>query len=259
MASAFERFLDETLATPAGQLARVTRRVATLAGRLPRAAQGGDVRAAEAAVREAAALRVEEPLGVMQQALNAFDVRAYLENDFAAEFAAACEEAGIPLEGRFPNYTVFPFPVRVDVETMSVVINRTRTGALRPSALAAAINAERDRLERSAFNVEDFLGALFRMWERLNMEAGARHGIVVRQPVSLKKVYQELLPFRRWRRDYPETFFAFDVQRLLSSGLPEYNGYRCELGRGRGGSGALRLVDRQGQERLIATVNFVEA
>src|SRR5947209_12881174 len=170
MASDFETYLDETLGGPAAQLARVTKRMATLAGRLPKATQNGDVRAVEAAVREASGLRVEEPLAAAQAALGAFDVRGYLESRFPAELATACQEAGIPLEGQFPNYTVFPFPVRVDVETMSVLINRTRTGALRPSALAAAINAERDRLERSPFNVEDFLGGLFKIWERLNLE-----------------------------------------------------------------------------------------
>src|SRR5205085_3532869 len=149
MASAFETYLDETLGGPAAQLARTTKRMATLAGRLPKAAQNGDVRAIEASVREAAALRVEEPLGAFQEALGVFDVRGYLASGFPADFSTACQEAGIPLEGHFPNYTVFPFPVRVDVETMSVLINRTRTGALRPSALSAAINAERDRLERS--------------------------------------------------------------------------------------------------------------
>ena len=63
-----------------------------------------------------------------------------------------------------------------------------------------------------------------------------------------------LLPFRRWRRDYPETFFAFDVQRLLVSGTVDYNGYRCDLATGRSAAGALRLVGREGQERQIVEV-----
>ena len=47
--------------------------------------------------------------------------------------------------------------------------------------------------------------------------------------------------------------------RLLSSGALEFDGRRCQLERGRGGAGAIRTVDRHGQERLISTVNFVEA
>jgi hypothetical protein len=259
MGTEFENYLDETLGGPAEALARVGKRVATLAARLPKAAQGGDLRAVEATLRDLAGLRVEEPLGKAQEALGAFDYRAYLQEGFAADFAEACRQANIPLEGHFPNYLVFPFPVRVDAESMSVLVNKTRVGTLRPATLAAAINAERDRLERSPFNAEDFLAALYRMWERLNLEQGARHALKLKQPVPLKKVYAELLPFRRWRRDYPETFFAFDVQRLLTSGASEYNGHRCQLERGRTAAGALRLVDRQGQERLISTVHFVEA
>jgi hypothetical protein len=259
MPTDFENYLDQTLSGPVEGLARTGKRLATLAARLPKAAQAGDLRTVEATLRDMDGLRVADPLATAQAALGGFDYRAYLQEGFAAHFAEACREAGIPLEGHFPNYLVFPFPVRVDVESLSVVINRTRVGTLRPSALAAAINAERDRLERSPFNAEDFLGALYRMWERLNLEQGARHGLKVQQPVPLKKAYAELLPFRRWRRDYPETFFAFDVQRLLTSGITEYNGHRCQLERGRSAGGALRLVDRQGQERLISTVHFVEA
>lgn len=259
MSCDFETYLDEHLAPPAEHLARTTKRASALAARLRTAAQKGDMRAAEGAVRELAGLRLEEPLAGVREALGSLDSRAYLESGFAEDFSSACAAAGVPLEGRFPNYAVFPFAVRVDNESLSVVVNRTRVGTLRPAVLVATIQAERDRLDRSSFNAEEFLGALFRMWERLNLEQSARHTLNIRQAVPLKRVYQELLPFRRWRRDYPETFFAFDVQRLLSSGVMEYNGYRCQLERGRSSAGALRLVDRQGQDRLISSVNFIEA
>ena len=93
--------LDETLGGPSAQLARVTKRVATLVGRLAKAAQNGDVRAIEASVREAAALRVEEPLGAVQEALGAFDVRGYLESAFPADFVAACQPVRCRVVGAF--------------------------------------------------------------------------------------------------------------------------------------------------------------
>src|SRR5262249_61653121 len=117
--------------------------------------------------------------------------------------------------------------------------------------------ARRARSDGWPSNAEAFLAALYRMWKRLTRERGARHQLNLNQPVPLKKVYAELLPFRRWRRDYPETFFAFAVQRLLTSGASEYNGHRCQLERGRTAAGALRLVDRQGQGRPVSTVPFV--
>ncbi len=258
MSVEFERYLDQTLGEPVERLAKTARRAATVAGRLPAAAERGDMRAVEAALRELDSLEVHEPVAAARSASGSFDYRVYLESGWAADFQAACRDAGVPLEGYFPNYTVFPFPVRVDTETLSVLVNRTRVGTLRPSALVRTIQSERDRLERSPFNVDEFLGVLFRIWERLNQERNEGKALRLRQPVSLKKVYQELRPFRRWRRDYPETFFAFDVQRLLSSGVVEHNGHHCGLERGRGGSAALRMVDRQGQERLIETVHFVE-
>jgi hypothetical protein len=146
----------------------------------------------------------------------------------------------------------------VDAENPSVIINRRRVGTLRASALVAAIRAERERLERSPFNVTEFLGALFTVWDNLNAQQSVKNNVRVRQPQPLKQVYREMVPFARWRREYPESLFAFDVQRLLLSNELIYNGWKCDLERGRMGANALRLIDHEGQERLIASVNFIE-
>lgn len=257
MAGVIDAHLDEQVTVPADQLAKSAKRLATLAGRLSKAIQTGDVRTAEASLRDLEALRVREPLDEAAKALRAFEPKAYLENDFPKEFDQACRDRGISLEGYFPTYSVFPFSVRVDADTSTVLINKKRVGTLRPAVLAAQILAERELLERSPFNAGDFLGALYRMWDRLNLQSTARV-VDIKQPVALKKVYQELVPLRRFRQDYPESFFAFDVQRLLTSGQMEHDGRRCQLERGRTAAGAIRLIDRQGQERLISTVDFIE-
>ena len=87
---------------------------------------------------------------------------------------------------------------------------------------------------------------------------GAENDLKLKQPQRLKDVYKELVPFARWRREYPESLFAFDVQRLLLDNVLDYNGMRCQLERGRSAANALRLIDHEGQERLISTVNFAE-
>lgn len=258
MASEFLTYLDDRLVPGADQLNRRARRVATLAGRLLKASAGGDVRTVEATLRDLQAQTLDEPLKAVVAAAESFDYRKYLGEGFAADFEAACGDAGLKLEGYFPNYFVFPLAVRVDVENPSVLINRRRVGMLRPSEVVNAIREERDRLERSPFNAAEFLGALFKVWDNMNAQLSIVNNVRVRQPQPLKQVYRELVPFGRWRRDYPESFFAFDVQRLLLSNELRLNGWQCELERGRGGANALRLIDHEGQERLIASVNFVE-
>lgn len=257
MPSEMETYLDSQLAPAADQLNRRARRVATLSARLTKAVAEGDLRAAESTLRDLQGLPLEETLAPVQETLAGFDYREYLEQRFAAEFEAACREAKLPLEGHFPSYSVFPLSIRVDLDNPSVLINRKRCGMLRPSAVVAAVETERDRLERSPFNAAEFLGALFGIWDRMNAQYSVKNNLRVRQPQPLKQVYRELVPFARWRRDYPESFFAYDIQRLLLSHETHYNGWQCALEKGRGGANALRLIDREGQERLIATVNFV--
>jgi hypothetical protein len=258
MAGEFEEFLDARLVPASDQLDRRAKRVASLTKRLTRAAAVGDMKGVETTLRDLEALPVGETLTAAGEAAGELDYRAYLSSGFAADFEAACREAGLPLEGHFPAYFVFPFPVRVDTDNPSVIVNRRRVGSLRPSALVKAIQEERDRLERSPFNVTEFLGALFHAWEQMNAVQSTKKAVQVRQPQPLKQVYRELVPFGRFRRDYPESFFGFDVQRLLLSNELYYNGWQCSLERGRGGN-ALRLIDHEGQERLIATVHFLEA
>ncbi len=133
-----------------------------------------------------------------------FDYREYLSGGaFAREFKEACREAHLPLEGHFPAYSIFPISVRVDTENPSVLVNRKRMGMLRPSALVRAIQDERDRLERSPFNLTEFLGVLFSVWERLNALQSREHNLRLRQPQPLKQVSRELVPFARWRRESP--------------------------------------------------------
>jgi len=258
MPSEFESFLDERLGPSSDQLDRRARRVASLSRRLTQAVRVGDMRAAEAALRDLQGLPVEEPLTAAAEAAAGFDYRTYLAGGFDADFQAACREAGVPLEGYFPNYFVFPFPVRVDTENLSVVINRKRVGMLRPSSLVGAVREERERLERSPFNAGEFIGILFAVWSRMNAQASAQNKLDVRQPQPLKLVYKDLVPFARWRREYPESFFAYDLQRLLTSDVLIHEGWQCILERGRASGNAIRLVDRDGQERLISTVSFVQ-
>jgi hypothetical protein len=253
-----EQYLTESLVPSTDQLTRRAKRAASLAARLAKAAADGDMKTVEAALRDLQGVSLDEPTSEVQQAAGAFDYRAYLTEGFAAEFEAACRETNLPLEGDFPAYTVFPISVRIDLDNPSVLVNRRRTGMLRPSSLVRAIQDERERLERSPFNLTEFLGVLFATWERMNAVQSAKSGVQVRQPQALKQVYRELVPFARWRRDYPEAFFAFDIQRLLLSGESMVGGWQCALEKGRGGSNALRLIDREGQERLIASVNFVK-
>jgi hypothetical protein len=252
--------IDQKLKPLADRTSAVTKRAVLLSGRVSKGIQTGDLRQVSGAIDELAAIpaRLQDMQRELADASTAFDGVEYLRTTFPAEFEAACASEGLKLEGFFPRYRIFPFDVFIDVDNLSALLNRKRTGWLRPAALARAARREKERLESARFNPTDFLQGLFHAWDNLNLRSAKRSDIKVRAAVRLKKVYQELSPMARQRRDYPESFFAFDVQRLLYSQVMEFKGYQCQLGSAKDPSGALRLLDRQGQERFISTVNFVE-
>lgn len=252
--------LDGTLKPLADRMASATKRAALLSGRLSKSVQLGDVRQITNAIEELATTpaKLIEAQKELAEAQASFDSGNYLREAFPVEFEQACAAEGLKLEGYFPRYHIFPFDVVIDPDGLSALVNRKRTGALRPAVLAREARREKERLESSKFSPDDFLCGLFHAWENLNLRYSRGRKMDLRSAVKLRQVYRELNPMRRQRREYPETFFAFDVQRLISSGVMEIHGHQCQLGSARDASGALRMLDRQGQERFLSTVNFVK-
>jgi hypothetical protein len=137
------------------------------------------------------------------------------EAAYAAAFEAACRAEGLPLEGAFPGYVVFPLEMRFALRDMAVTINRRRVQVLRPAALAHLLRQQRDHLERSAFDAARLRQALLRAHELLS-GGNPTHG------VSLREV-RRLLALREGTGSagYTLRMFAYDLYRLRQAGLEE--------------------------------------
>ena len=187
-----------------------------------------------------------------------YDAKAYLEDGFDKEFGEACQAAGLPLEGRFPRYDVFPVTIQVDVRNPGVLINRRRYRGIRVSVLVEAIKAERNRLLNRPFNARQFLDDLAKQYDALVELESAKHQVQFGgQDISLRAIYRRLTPIQQWRNQYPERFFAFDLHRLLRSG-DEFapDGRRFRSAPSNITRNNLRVLDPSGHERQLGLISF---
>ncbi len=181
------------------------------AGRVMRAHDGRDLTALRARVPalpeilEATRRAVDDA----QAALTATPAGTALGSDYPERLEAEFGRLGVPFEGAFPEYQVFPFTVRVNVEGESVRIGRRTLSTLAPAAVALAVQKEHRRLHGSSFNATRFLEALSRCYDALSgRELGA--------PVPLVAIYR-LLSARTGTAGYTLPEFAFDIYRLRRS------------------------------------------
>ena len=77
--------------------------------------------------------------------------------------------------------------------------------------------------------------------------------------IYLTSLYKFLAPMGRFRRDYDQQSFAFDLARLYMSEVEETkNGRKFQFGPSRNNGKAIRILDRDGQEQFLATIRFYE-
>ena len=127
---------------------------------------------------------------------------------WVAEFLAELRNAGLPVEGEYPRYQIFPLEVRIDAANEQVFLGRRRIGALRPKSLAARIIREHGRLMNSSFNGARFLTLLLKAAEFAAPSLDAPS-----VDVPLGRIYQ-VLTLRSGTASYTQLEFAFDIYRL---------------------------------------------
>ena len=256
----YVRFLDDALGSRLRvveeELARATRTLRAL----QRAARDGDVsvlprRAADVAqqVQQLAARSESLPDA------SSFDFDAYcVSGGFHAEFSEACDAEGLPLEGQFPSYEVFPLRIRVNAAERFALIEGRRVRSLRPRLLAQLIARERQRLEARRFNARPFLEALAAAYDtvvalRLLKRGGqSRDGL----PMPMLEVYRALTVLPGSQAAYSRLMFAYDFGRLLHSGELVVDSRLLQPGASRNAANTLRVIDSQGQESYYATIAF---
>lgn len=192
----------------------------------------------------------------VQDTASGFDAKTYFENgDFARQMLSACTEKGVDVRGEFPVYEMFPYRVKIDVENQDLYLDRKKIQCMRPQSFVDAVKSGQEKLNKASFNALTFVNELYDAYDLALLKAGKHFGA----DIYLTSLYKYLAPMSRFRKDYDQQNFAFDLARLCTSGIEETkNGKKFQLGPSRNNSKAIRILDRDGRERYYATIRFYD-
>ena len=203
-----------------------------------------------------AAEALAQRTAVLEQKIGEFDQVSYFENGtFVEEMLEACREKGIDVIGENPVFEMFPYRVRIDAANQEVYLDRKKLPTMRPSSVAQTIAASREKLMHASFNAQRFADELSEAYDVTALKLNKRPG----SDIYLTTIYKTLVPMGRFRRDYDQNSFAFDVARLYDSEVEETKkGRRWQFGPSRNNTKAIRILDREGNEQFLATIKFFD-
>lgn len=211
-----------------------------------------------AALKETAAALIQS-CGALEEGLEAFDVQDYfVSGDFTEQLLAACQEKGIDVKGEKGVYEMFPYKIRVtgDEERPGEVwMDRKKVQSCQPSYVADLVKKGQEKLFAARFDVSGFLNELTEAYKVTCLKDGQRQG----SAQSLTKIYKQLVPMARARKEYDMQAFALDLSRAYAAGPEAWvtkTGERCGFGTGREGSG-IRVLSSTGVESYISTFRTV--
>ena len=127
---------------------------------------------------------------------------------------------------------------------------------VRPKTVVDFIAKNRERMMNSRFNEKRFVEELSDAYDTMLLKMDKRPGTAV----LLHSLHKAMVPMSRFKRDYDEHDFAFDIMRLDSSGLERTKkGRQWEIGHGREIKHAFRVIRLDGKEDYYATIRFFDA
>lgn len=193
----------------------------------------------------------------LQDTVGGFDTKAYFESgDFAQQMLEICEEKGVDVRGDSPVFEMFPYKVKLDVEMQDLYMDRKKVQCMRPQSFVETVKQGQEKLNKAGFNADTFAGELSEAYNIALLKMGGKKPGT---DVYLSNLYKILAPMSRFRKDYDQQSFAFDLARLYNSGTEETkNGRRFQFGSTRDGKKSIRILDKNGQERFLATICFYD-
>ncbi len=212
-------------------------------------------------IRDLSAMK--EAVGVLTKALESleesvagFDTKAYFENgEFAEQMIEICREKGVNVRGEFPVYEMFPYRVKVDVENQDLFLDRKKVQCVRPQSFVETVQKGQEKLNKVNFNASTFVNELADAYDLAILKGRKRAG----SDLYLTNIYKVLAPMSRFRKDYDQNNFAFDVARLYASDVEETKtGRKFQFGPSRNNDKAIRILDKEGKEQFLATIRFYD-
>ena len=220
--------------------------------------EGGDVKNLakdlEAMAQSAAA--VSGSVDAMRTAADRFDAKGYFESgEFAEQMLAACAEKGVDVRGEFPVYEMFPYRVRLDAENQDVYMDRRKVQCMRPGSFVEIVRSGQEKLNKASFNAVAFASELADAYDLAVLKLDRQK----QSDIYLTSLYKILAPMSRFRKDYDQQSFAFDLARLYTSEIEETkNGRKFQFGPTRDQNKSIRILDQNGNEQFLATICFFD-
>ncbi|MBQ0072411.1 MAG: hypothetical protein KBS81_11260 [Spirochaetales bacterium] len=183
-----------------------------------------------------------------------FDYVAYLSSgEFSNQLLLECQKLNIDVIGEFPVYQMFPYKLRIDSENQEVFLDRKKLSSLNPAYIAKTIKEGQEKLNKVNFNAEQFANEL----ENAYLIYYLKKGLQKKGAVALKNLYKELIPMARFKKEYDEQAFSFDVARLYNAGNSIHTKSGASLLFGTGRNDGLRILDTAGREVFVSTLEFI--
>lgn len=217
---------------------------------------GGDIKTflRDICIMQEAAGEQVRILDEMKAAVDGFDSRAYFEGgDFADQMLLACEENGVDVKGEYPVYEMFPYKVKIDTENQDLYLDRKKVQCMRPKSFVKTVKAGQAKMLKASFNALTFANELADAYDL----ALLKQAKPADADFYLTNLYKFLTPMGRFRRDYDQQSYAFDLARLYAAGLPGIkDGRKIQFGPSRNSSKSIRILDSEGKEEYLATIRF---
>jgi len=203
-----------------------------------------------------AAAALSSSVDSMKETVNGFDTKSYFESgEFASQMLELCQEKGVDVQGESHIYEMFPYRVRIDAENQDLYLDRKKVQCMRPCSFVDTVKTGQEKLNKASFNALTFVNELSDAYDLARMKMGKNPGA----DIYLTSLYKFLAPMSRFRKDYDQQNFAFDLARLYTSGVEETkNGRRFQFGPSRNNVKAIRILDKDGKEQYLATICFFE-
>ena len=225
---------------------------------ITKAVENGDIKAARTGVKALADAdrTYGTAIEALAAALNGFDEKTYFSGgEFTEQLKDELKKREIDVTGEAPVLEVFPYKVKIDADNQEVSIDKKRYQSMRPSKVADTIKAGKDKLTKAAFKSGSFADELFEAYDTLILKNGKNKKS---KSIYLKDVYKYFTP-ARFRKDYDEQAFAFDIARLYNmegeTGTST-KGHYYEFGTSREGGKGYRILNSDGKELFVSTVKF---
>ncbi|MGH8924482.1 MAG: hypothetical protein ACRDWA_07600 [Acidimicrobiia bacterium] len=254
--------MEEALAEAARAGAEVVAQAGKLAAagkKAVKAAEGGDLKA----LRQALASLVDLGDRAGQAAVAAEEGWAfpsedaeevYLNNGYQQELLTVASEAQLGLYQLEGVLACFPSLVRIMPKERVVAIDRKPYRFIRPSHLVRHLKEIQTRPGKN--NPTPFLESLYRAYA-YSLASKKGSGRVA----SVAGIYRILTLLPIARKDYTQQEFARDLYLLEESGVQQTNSgatIRFHAATGTKSGNMLRVIGRNGRERLYSSIEFVE-